>query len=242
MKTAYLQDIPATTHGTIAFTLDRRQFEFDTEMVCAIDGRALLKPIYVQNHLLNFADKKMTFQITFIIENEKPIMWTVSQIKCVRDSAGTAYYVISSPTPGLRIERRDNFRQYVGRECVLSLAENNQKLDGVVRDISLGGIGLLMYGSTSKEDALAMRGKEIYFDFEDPYFNYKISLSATVKNARTTERGIILGCKFRHEEERLQRYINMKQRADIAKHVDLLQGRRILASLEKETKLRMCVS
>ena len=149
----------------------------------------------------------------FCIADKKPYAW--SEVKIILASfKKETYYLIMSNQNAKETNRRAGYRQWVGHDGSLKLGLEPGSRDVVIKDISTGGIGLVVDG-----DVAPKIGETVHITYTDKVqtsngipkeFNFSLKAVVARKDDTIPNRTII-GCMFVKPNETVGKYINMKQ-------------------------------
>ena len=102
----------------------------------------VLEPARFKGKLVNLEVPGMIYH-AFAVVGEQPYMWKNAKVVCRRLPVLGNVNIVYSKYKGAEIDRRRNERIVIGQEGVISVLGQSAKRV-VVRDISLGGVGLVM--------------------------------------------------------------------------------------------------
>lgn len=162
--------------------------------------------------ILNFDSDSITCDV-IAIHNNKPHIW--SDVKILRvnlPDAGNAYLVLSDDNVR-PINRRNEFRVFLGCDGVCYVNQGKQPMSVIVKDVSCSGIGLVGY----KQSAVEFKtGMPIEVRFSEQ-FNNSVShdynvLGKIVRYADIDDNKFLLGCKLFGDNRELAKMIYARQR------------------------------
>ncbi len=164
--------------------------------------------------------KYVSFHVTegaklqvFSIIDKKPYAWSEVKIIAAVFKKET-YYLIMSNQNAKESNRRAGYRQWVGHDGSLKLGLEAGSRDVVIKDISTGGIGVVVDG-----DVAPRIGETVHITYTDKVatssglpkeFNFSLKAVVARKDDSVPNRTII-GCQFDKPDETVGKYINMKQ-------------------------------
>ncbi|MBP5383656.1 MAG: PilZ domain-containing protein [Lachnospiraceae bacterium] len=163
---------------------------------------------YVGFHLADEAELHV-----FCIIDKKPYSW--SEVKIITASfKKETYYLIMSNQNAKESNRRAGYRQWVGHDGNLKLGLEPGSREVVIKDISTGGIGLVVDGEVAPRI-----GETVHITYTDKVrtsnglpkeFNFSLKAVVARKDDTMPNRTVI-GCQFDKPNETVGHYINLKQ-------------------------------
>lgn len=194
--------------------LERTSVEYDVTVAFCTQGILCADPVYVDGKILNFTGDHVRISIVYAGEGEQPMVWEGCGIQTIQTKQGK-YYAIISQKDGKAWNRRQNFRQYIGLPGLLTIDSNREKLEVIVKDISVGGVSFV--GNTQ------MEGTDIgsfHLQFDDRANKMNVQLAGHVVREEEVEEGKkVFGCIATKSNVELGSYIAMKQKQEIARHM-----------------------
>lgn len=177
-----------------------------TEPAFALNDELYVKPFTYNNAVVSFDAPGLAISLMAIKEDSVPYFWkNVTIIKQIKD--GEVYHCISSGMDGVKLNRRDSYRVFVGEdgEC---FATTNKSVPVTIRDISANGVGLIVY----EEDAKLFNfGAKLRITFSDNPMYFNADLMARVVRIVKTDKGYVIGCEFTQVYSDINKYVASKQ-------------------------------
>ena len=149
----------------------------------------------------------------FAIIDKKPYAWSEVKIIAASFKKETSYLIMSNQN-AKESNRRAGYRQWVGHDGSLKLGLEPGSRDVVIKDISTGGVGLVVDG-----DVAPRIGETVHITYTDKVktstgmpkeFNFSLKATVARKDDSVPNRTII-GCQFDKPNETVGQYINLKQ-------------------------------
>lgn len=177
-----------------------------TEPAFVLGGDLYVKPFTYNNAIVSFDAPGLTISMMAFRDDAVPYFWKYVQIvKLIKD--GEVYHCISSSMDGVKLNRRNAYRVFVGEdgECFVT---TNKSVSVTIRDISANGIGLMVY----EEDASKFSfGMKIRISFSDSPMYFNADLMARVVRVIKSEKGCVIGCEFTAMYPEVSKYVAAKQ-------------------------------
>lgn len=184
----------------------RTNISLNSNIVFVEDNKLYVEPFVYQGAVLNFDSANVTISMIAYEEEKSPYLWQVVHIvKETRDNV--SYHVISSNLSGVKINRRENFRLFLGFDGTATLM-GGQPFDVVVKDISSSGFAVLVDMnkpiSVHKNDIMQL-------EFVDKTFDEDFVLTGRVVRMDKTDKYFLYGCRLATENPTIDKYIANKQ-------------------------------
>ncbi len=175
--------------------------------IAFVEGNMLyVEPFVYEGAVLNFDSANVTISMIAYEEEKSPFLWQVVHIaKEIRDNK--AYHVISSSLSGVKINRRENFRLYLGIDGQVSIM-GGKSFTAQIKDISSSGFAILVDMnlpiSVHKNDMMQIQ-------FSDATFDEEFVLTGRVVRMDKTDRYLLYGCRMAADNPAVDKYIANKQ-------------------------------
>lgn len=197
-----------TTEHKMSITIanDRTNITLSSE-ICFVVGESLyVEPFVYEGALLNFDSKRVKVSMLVYEPDKSPFMWQLVHVeKGVQD--GKVYHVITSAVTGNKVNRRSNFRQFIGIEGTVSIA-GGKPIDIMVKDISFSGYSILV---DMVEKTVIQRNDMLMLNFYDKAFDSTFNILGRVVRTDQTDKYKLFGCKMTTENPVIDKYIANKQ-------------------------------
>ena len=184
----------------------RTNISLNSNIVFVEDNKLYVEPFVYEGAVLNFDSANVTISMIAYEEEKSPYLWQVVHIaKEVRDN--TSYHVISSNLSGVKINRRENFRLFLGIEGTATLM-GGQPFDVLVKDISSSGFAVLV---DMNKPINVHKNDIMQLEFVDTTFNEDFVLNGRVVRMDKTDKYLLYGCRMVSENPVVDKYIANKQ-------------------------------
>lgn len=175
-----------------------------------------LAPIKKEDKMIGFPDIRpgVSYEINTSKEN-KPYVWHVVSIRSVRFSSGKCYHLLCSNQSVDTLNRRENFRLWLGASAVAQIGLNKKTYTVTVKDLSAGGIGIVV----EDPEFEARIGMPISIAFDDVDTDSHFRVHADIVRIVKDEGKVLLGCALKlsgkeakeGRSEAICSFINKKQ-------------------------------
>lgn len=184
----------------------RTNISLNSNIVFVEDNKLYVEPFVYEGAVLNFDSANVTISMIAYEEEKSPYLWQVVHIaKEVRDN--TPYHVISSNLSGVKINRRENFRLFLGIEGTATLM-GGKPFDVLVKDISSSGFAVLV---DMNKPINVHKNDIMQLEFVDVTFNEDFILNGRVVRMDKTDKYLLYGCRMVTENPVIDKYIANKQ-------------------------------
>ena len=184
----------------------RTNISLNSNIVFVEDNKLYVEPFVYEGAVLNFDSANVTISMIAYEEEKSPYLWQVVHIaKEVRDN--TPYHVISSNLSGVKINRRENFRLFLGIEGTATLM-GGKPFEVLVKDISSSGFAVLV---DMNKPINVHKNDIMQLEFVDATFNEDFVLNGRVVRMDKTDKYLLYGCRMVSENPVIDKYIANKQ-------------------------------
>lgn len=204
---------PGTDINIIAIMGDHKG-EFTTTVLDASNNCLIAKILYAKEMRINFNSKDLVCHVQGMnADDNRYYEFQKVAITTVKAANGAYFYKITSLKPGKVINRRGAVRLFLGTTGDLYLGSTSSPpISVTIKDISISGLAFI----ADEEVKLAV-GKAVVISFSDGWENVKFTINATIVRVAEMDRGRLLyGCTLNSESNALGKYINEKQRKNMA--------------------------
>ena len=192
---------------TIKVKRDDAVADFDTTLIDIVGDCLLCEPIMHEGKAVNFKAPGLKTEMSlFDVNAGKLYCWKEPDIKLGYYRKKTLCQLIYLTSEPIEINRRANYRQYVGIPGKVVYFRSPPK-DIIIRDVSNNGIGFL-----SEKKGEYKVGKMVNVSFVDEDGRYKFDLRCQIVRERELENGRFeYGCFVPNPPYMLGSYVAYKQ-------------------------------
>lgn len=199
-------------HLTVTAGLE--QLEFETSVVQAGEGHIIVEPVKYNDKILNFSNKSVIKNIVVDTEPlpEKYINVDV-EITMLEDKK---YHIVLSDKEGIPINRRNDFRVYIGSYVTAQLSSINSSVEAILKDVSIGGFSLVIR-TEGIDGIVGWAGQHIKVVY---YHGGKeripmVFIGEVVREEEVEEGRIVVGCRSLRQPFGIEKFIAAKQREEL---------------------------
>ena len=184
----------------------RTNISLNSNIVFVEDNKLYVEPFVYEGAILNFDSTNVSISMIAYEEEKSPYLWQIVHIvKEVRDN--TTYHVISSNLSGVKINRRENFRLFLGIDATVTLM-GGKPIQVIVKDISSSGFAVLV----DMNNPISVHKNDIMqLEFSDKAFEEDFVLHGRVVRMDKTDKYLLYGCRLVSENPAIDKYIANKQ-------------------------------
>lgn len=200
-------------HLTVSAGLE--QLEFDTSVVQAGENYIIVEPIKHNDKILNFSNKSV---IKNIIVESQPLPEKYINVDVeITMLENKKYHIILSDKEGIPVNRRNEFRVYVGSYVTAQLANVNQSVEAILKDVSVGGFSLVI----RKEGVDGIVGwigqmiKVVYYHGNNKNRIPMVFIGQVVREDDIDEERVVVGCKSLRQPFGIEKFIADRQREEL---------------------------
>lgn len=192
---------------SITISNGQSQMTIPSVIDSVVGNKLYVEPFMHNGIVLNFNSSNISLSMIAYEDEKSPYIWKSIIIeKEVVDNK--IYHVISSGLSGVRINRRENFRVYVGLDAKATINGGKEKIDVIVKDISETGFAVLVDSNVQSKintnDALLV-------EFYDPAQEQFMSLLGRIVRGAVLEKYYLFGCRTLKDGGMSRKYIANKQ-------------------------------
>ena len=171
--------------------------EYDSTVAFGKEGILLIEPIRYDGKIINFSGDKVHISVIYMEDGIKPLIWEGCRMQTVQ-AGKEKYHAIVCKRDGIKWNRRQAYRQYLGLDGMLSSATG----------VSFVGMPDMNYLSMGP----------FHLTFEDKASRLKVQLSGmAVRQEPVDETKVIVGCTVKQANLDLGTYVASKQKQEIAR-------------------------
>lgn len=202
-----LQEIAEGSKINITATKEDLSVNLSTEMAFSFSDCILVKPFIYEGTVVNFNAEGLVIELIAIKEGEVPYIW--KNVTITREEyEGEVYHAVRTGTVGVRLNRRNSFRVFVGeRGCAMEVP-GNKRIDVIVKDMSSTGIGFLV---DSAQDPHLKNGSHVHITFSDDAMRSSFDVVGRVIRKVEEEEKTLYGCILSKTYPQIDRYCAAKQ-------------------------------
>lgn len=167
----------------------------------------IVEPFMYEENMVSFAVPDISVEMMVVIEGEAPFYWKAVSVATFK-ADGKYYHAILSDLVGVRLNRRNSFRVFVGEEGTVIQTTGSTKHPALIKDISATGIGIILQGDT---EPIYSPGAQVHINYMDNEARFGIDVIGRVVRAKVMEKGVLYGCSFSKVYPQINKYVTQKQ-------------------------------
>lgn len=199
-------------HLTVTAGLE--QLEFETSVVQAGESHIIVEPIKYNDKILNFSNKDV---IKNIIVDTDPLPEKYINVDVeITMLENKKYHIVLSNKEGIPINRRNDFRVYIGSYVTAQLSSINSSVEAILKDISISGFSLVIRteGIDGIVGWVGQHIKVVYYHGGKDRIPM-VFIGEVVREEEVEEGRIIVGCKSLRQPFGIEKFIAAKQREEL---------------------------
>ncbi len=200
-----IYELEEGTEVTLVVLYDEKTLNLKSTCVGAKGKDLLIAALRVDGKVLNLGMNDVKVNVMMDRENEKPLMWTACEVKMVVVK-GTPLMKVSTKFDGQPVNRREDFRLYIGGAAKGRIGRNKEALQMVLRDVSYSGFAVFLEGKVQCEI-----GNPIRVVHKDAELMAMLDLQGKIVRMEERNDRLLLGCKLDLPSAVLGKYISDKQ-------------------------------
>lgn len=198
-----------TTSYKMSLTISNgaSQMNMASDIIAVEGDRLYVEPFMHNDVVLSFTSGNVSLSMIAYEDEKAPFLWKIVSVE--KDTYdGKVCHAITSGLTGVRINRRENFRVFVGLDGKATLVGKNIQFDIVVKDISETGFAVLVDINAKVQintnDALLV-------EFYDAVQEQQMTLLGRIVRGAVLEKYYLFGCRTLKDGGMSRRYISNKQ-------------------------------
>lgn len=198
-----LSEIEANKQVVIDIMQGQTKLSLDSRTVMTLDDTLLIECVKHDGKTVNMTNRgNLLISITITAE-PLPIKFNGVEIDLIKYE-GEVYHRVRATKVGIEVNRRDNFRVFIGASGKVRVNDSNDEIDIIVKDLSMNGFAFV--SSTNIEDERA----KVTIKYDEK--GSPITLHGKiVRKCEIEPRKILYGCRLTKVPEGLNRYLSKKQ-------------------------------
>lgn len=197
-------------------TIGLEQLEFETSVIQAGEDHIIVEPVKHDGKILNFSNSSI---IKNIVVDAKPLPEKYINVDVeITTIENKKYHMILSDKEGIPINRRNEFRVYVGSNVTAQLANINQSIEVILKDVSVGGFSLVIRkdGIDGVVGWVGQAIKVVYYHHGGNKNRIPmVFIGQAVREEDIDEERVLVGCKSLRQPFGIEKFIADKQREEL---------------------------
>lgn len=197
-----VSEIESDKTVTIEVIQKSNKITFESKSVQVLDDALLIESVKHDNQVVNMKSDNISISVTVNVE-PLPVQFSDVDIDTVLYH-DEVYHLVKSQFHGKQVNRRENYRVYIGVDGSAQIEGYDANQDVIVKDVSIGGFALITDVDIDAEGATV----RLYYLDEGT----KIVLNGKIVRKEQMEKNRYLyGCELLNVPNGLGKYLNDKQ-------------------------------
>lgn len=197
-----VSEIESNKSVTIEVIQQSNKITFESKSVEVLDNALLIESIKHNNQVVNMKGDNISISVTVNIE-PLPVKFCDVDIDTVLYH-DEVFHLVKSQFPGKQVNRRENYRVYIGIDGCAQIDGQDVNQDVIVKDVSIGGFALIT------DVDIDVEGATVHLYYMDD--GTKIVLNGQiVRKEQMDENRYLYGCELLNVPNGLGKYLNDKQ-------------------------------
>ena len=202
---------------SFTFSLQEKEYSFDTAPFFVQDNANIFfNTVMVGDKPLDFSKKDIEVSLLCVRPNLAPVVWKNVGLKLVKTKSNYLYSY-QGPVNGTAVNRRNQFRMFVGTLGSAQVGTHSIATRVIVKDISATGIAII-----SSEDYDISQVDSVHIMYQDPKINTRLNIRAQiVRKTKLPDGRYVYGCCMGEEKSEIEQYIQERQRYDLKQRKEM---------------------
>lgn len=203
----YIYEIEEGTNISVTVKREDASVTLPSE-VCKVFSDCILVNLFEhEGNILTFELEDAVIEMVVVKPGEVPFFFKNVQISRVTYEEQD-YHCIRTGMVGVKLNRRNAFRAYIGEDGSALEVPGNRRVDVLVKDLSSSGIGLLI---DKKHNVMFDLGTSLNVSFSDSLISTSINVVGKIVRIDEQDTQILVGCAFSKHYPQIDRYVAAKQ-------------------------------
>lgn len=204
-----IRELSPSFKMSITISNQQSSMTLNSDIAFVNGDKLYVTPFEHNGVILNFNSNAVLISMIAYQEEKTPFLWKIVHIS--RETIdGVHYHVITSEVAGVKINRRENFRVFIGIDGKATILGKEVPFDVMVKDVSESGFAILVDVTS---EVKINKNEALMVDFYDATLDERFTLTGRVVRAEMAERYILYGCRLLKDNDMMRRYIANKQLA-----------------------------
>ena len=205
-----IRELDPSFKMSITISNQQSQMTLNSEIAFVNGDKLYVTPFEHNGVILNFNSGAVAISMIAYQEEKTPFLWKIVHIN--RETVdGVNYHVITSEVSGVKINRRENFRVFIGIDGKATILGKDVPFDVMIKDVSESGFAILVDLTSQVK---INKNEAVMIDFYDKIIDERFNLTGRVVRAEVTERYVLYGCRLLKDSGIMRKYIANKQLAN----------------------------
>lgn len=207
-----LGELEIGTEISIELKAGQKSWTFRQTVEQILKGVVITSPLIYEGRMLNLSAGDISITVFAQAGGEVPLQFRGCTAKLVQGK-GKKFCAIACSNEGKRVNRRSNFRIFIGERGVVELSgKSGTKLEVTVKDLSIMGVSFVADKAKWEKDV-----SYVWVEFPGRYGD-RIRIQGSVVHVTEVENNLlIVGCRILKCANDLSTYITHKQRESLKK-------------------------
>ncbi|MBR1931615.1 MAG: PilZ domain-containing protein [Lachnospiraceae bacterium] len=174
-------------------------------------------PVFQNDRIVTFKGDNITVDMLAIFEDDKPQLFENIIITAMKKADKSFCYTVVATSDSKAVNRRENFRCYVGCRTSVKRGIETAVYEGILRDVSMTGFALTLDSDLGFEQGQVLHAMlEDYIEELDENFSFHL-YGFIVRIQKLDNGKIVYGCRMSTRVGGLENYVMKKERARLKK-------------------------
>jgi c-di-GMP-binding flagellar brake protein YcgR len=202
-----LDEISEDSVISIAVIRGNTSVNLQTNPAFATEDGIMVHPFTHDDTIINFNVPDLRIEMIVAREDEVPYFWKTVTIS-KETFQGEVYHCIRSKMEGVRLNRRNSFRVFIGETGTVVKIPGEKSFQVLIKDISAGGFA---FSVRDDEEHEYKRGDQVHIFFEDREARFNLDVTGRVVRVVDDGKRTTYGCSFTRNYPQVDRYCAQKQ-------------------------------
>ena len=179
----------------------------------------ILTSVVAKNEkVISFQAKGLVVDLLVYPSDSAPLVFKNVKVVLSRDKEGNLFYAITTIAEAKVLNRRENYRVFIGKEIVVQGGSNRAAYEAILKDVSTNGFAITVNADIASFTEKQVLHTVLNDHIEETGQNFSFQLYGIVMRKQELENNLVVyGCKLNSYVPGLNNYLMIKERIRLAK-------------------------
>lgn len=216
----FIEELQTGQNITMKARIGSEMLEFEITIQDTLPKKhTILTSVVTKNEkVISFQAKGLVVDLLVYPPDSAPLVFKNVKVVLSRDKEGNLFYAITTIAEAKVLNRRENYRVFIGKEIVVQGGSNRAAYEAILKDISTNGFAITVNANVASFNEKQVIHTVLNDRIEETGQNYSFQLYGIVMRKQELENDLVVyGCKLNSYVPGLNNYLMIKERIRLAK-------------------------
>ena len=194
------------------------EFEITVQDTLPKKHTILTDVVMKNDKVISFQAKNLIVDLLVSLSDSAPLVFKNVKVVLSKDKDGRFLYAISTIAEAKVLNRRENYRVFIGKEIIVRGGSNHTAYEAVLKDISSTGFAITINNNVAEFNDKQILHTVLNDRIEEVGQNYSFHLYGIIVRKEEVENDLVVyGCKLKTYVPGLNNYLMVKERMRLAR-------------------------